>query len=148
MIYKEIHMDLFDVTTDYTLCHCISKDCALGKGIAKTFAKKYPDMRDRLKTIVICNGYSVGDAILYENNIFKNDVINLITKEKYWHKPTYDTLRQALVSCKTICRQNNITRLAMPMIGCGLDRLKWNKVSKIIQEVFDDMSIEILVCIR
>ena len=80
--------------------------------------------------------------------MLKNNVINLITKEKYWQKPTYDTLKQALISCKTICTQNNITRLAMPMIGCGLDRLKWNKVSKIIQEVFDDMAIEILVCIR
>ena len=148
MIYKEVHMDLFDVTTDHTLCHCISKDCALGKGIAKTFAEKYPDMRDRLKTMVIFSHYSVGDAILYEGNMFKNDVINLITKEKYWQKPTYDTLTQALISCKTICKQNNITRLAMPMIGCGLDRLKWNKVSKIIQEVFNDMAIEILVCIR
>lgn len=147
MIYKEVQMDLFDVTTDYTLCHCISKDFVMGKGIAKTFTEKYPRMKSYLKESNELLNYKVGDAVIYTVR-FKNDVINLITKEKYWHKPTYDTLRKALVSCKTICRQNNITRLAMPKIGAGLDRLKWDKVSKIIQEVFDDMAIEILVCIR
>ena len=32
------------------------------------------------------------------------------------------------------------------MIGCGLDRLEWEKVSAIIQEVFSDTGMEILVC--
>ena len=34
----------------------------------------------------------------------------------------------------------------MPLIGCGLDRLQWEKVSEIVQEVFKDIDIEIVVC--
>ena len=34
----------------------------------------------------------------------------------------------------------------MPIIGCGLDKLQWDKVSKIIKEIFEDTDIEILVC--
>jgi hypothetical protein len=34
----------------------------------------------------------------------------------------------------------------MPIIGCGLDRLQWDKVSEIIKDVFKDTDIEILVC--
>ena len=34
----------------------------------------------------------------------------------------------------------------MPLIGCGLDHLEWSKVSVIIQEIFQNTEIEILVC--
>ena len=37
-------------------------------------------------------------------------------------------------------------KIAMPVIGCGLDRLEWSKVSEIIKEVFEGTDIEILVC--
>ena len=47
---------------------------------------------------------------------------------------------------KTICYKETITKIAMPVIGCGLDKLSWDKVSEIIQEVFSDSDIEILVC--
>ena len=42
--------------------------------------------------------------------------------------------------------QNSIKKVAMPVIGCGLDKLEWYKVSGIIKEVFADTDIEILVC--
>jgi len=34
----------------------------------------------------------------------------------------------------------------MSKIGCGLDKLSWNKVEEIIKRTFDDTEIEILVC--
>lgn len=39
-------------------------------------------------------------------------------------------------------------KIGMPLIGCGLDRLKWDKVSEIIKDVFADTDIEIVVCRR
>ena len=36
--------------------------------------------------------------------------------------------------------------IAMPFIGCGLNRLEWCKVSEIIKEVFEYTDVEILVC--
>ncbi len=41
--------------------------------------------------------------------------------------------------------QLNITKLAIPKIGCGLDRLQWNVVEPIIKGVFSDLNIEIIV---
>ena len=40
----------------------------------------------------------------------------------------------------------NVTKLAMPWIGCGLDRLNKDEVYNIICEVFEDMDIEIVIC--
>jgi hypothetical protein len=45
------------------------------------------------------------------------------------------------------CEELDITKLAMPLIGCGLDKLEWANVKDIIEDVFNDMNIEILVCI-
>ena len=41
MIYHEEQIDLFSVSKNYILVHCISADFALGAGIAKTFRDKY-----------------------------------------------------------------------------------------------------------
>ena len=41
---------------------------------------------------------------------------------------------------------NATTKLAMPKIGCGLDRLDWDEVYDIICEVFEDTDVEILIC--
>ena len=44
------------------------------------------------------------------------------------------------------CETENITKIAMPKIGCGLDKLKWEDVSSAIKEIFADSQIEIVVC--
>lgn len=38
--------------------------------------------------------------------------------------------------------------IAMPTIGAGLDRLRWDLVSDAIQNIFADTDAEILICKR
>lgn len=137
MKYTEIVGDLFQVSPDYFLVHCISADFALGKGIAVEF-NKYFDMKNRL-----CREYTVNGK--YPNCLKVDRVFNLVTKEKYWQKPTYETLTLALLKMKEQCLLYGIKKIAMPLIGCGLDRLEWNRTSQILQDIFSDMDIEILV---
>lgn len=40
-----------------------------------------------------------------------------ITKEKYNHKPTYETLKQSLEAMKAHCVENGVTRLSVPRYG-------------------------------
>ena len=142
MIFKEIKGDLFKSDNKYTLVHCISYDCGMGAGIAKTFDSKMPKMKNQLKRTIREKNLHGYFAILYKGD---RNVINLITKERYWHKPTYDSLKASLLSAKKIAVREGIKYLAMPVIGCGLDRLQWSKVSVIIKEVFADTDIEIVV---
>lgn len=145
MTYKEEIRDLFSVPDDYYLAHCISADFALGKGIAVEFNKQFDVKRklqskypDYLKQFTHhCIG---GDCIL------EGRVLNLITKERCYEKPSIITMRLALQKMKKICLEEGIAEIAMPTIGAGLDRLKWDDVVKQIKDVFDDNDIEILVC--
>ena len=68
-----------------------------------------------------------------------------VTKEKYFHKPTYKTLQLSLVAMRDNCLSHGVTSLSMPRIGCGLDGLQWYKVRNIIGQVFQDTNINVTV---
>ena len=140
MTIEIIKKDLFTIGNDYYLAHCISADFALGAGIAKTFNSKY-NMRFKLFNSHPNYVYRGGDALLVDN------VFNLVTKAKCFQKPTYESLTEALEMMRDKIISLKINNLAMPMIGCGLDRLQWLRVIKIIENVFMDTDINILICI-
>lgn len=131
--------DLFTVPQGYYLAHCISADFALGAGIAKKFDEVY-NMRFKLFREYDMYSYEGGDALPIDN------VFNLVTKKKCYHKPTYDSVREALECMKGQMEMLYITKLAMPRIASGLDRLDWDQVYDIICEVFEDTNVEILIC--
>lgn len=139
MIITIENRDLFTVPQGYYLAHCISADFALGAGIAKAFDEVY-NMRFKLFREYDNYTYEGGDALLIDN------VFNLVTKPKYYHKPRYEAVREALEAMRDIMDMNAITKLAMPLIGCGLDKLDWNEVYTIICEVFEDTNVRILIC--
>lgn len=123
-----------------SLAHCISKDLKLGAGIAKTFRSKYePELIQFLTNSKVKTGKAY--AFLNEDRF----IYNLVTKDKFYEKPTYLDLRKSLENMKKHAVLNKITEISMPKIGCGLDKLEWEKVKFIICEVFWDSGIEITV---
>ena len=145
MIYKEEVKDLFSVSDDYYFAHCISADFGMGKGIAVEFNKRF-DMKRILQRKypgyidLYMNCRIGGDCIL------EGRTLNLITKERYFHKPTLASMKTALQKMKEICVKEQVNKIAMPTIGAGLDRLKWEDVAAQIKDVFQDTKIEILIC--
>ena len=151
MIYKEEKRDLFTLPGEYVLAHCISADYALGAGIAKIFRdklkvkdallklsnKNFWDGKGRCEIVSVLN--ESGETVC---------VANLITKCRYFHKPTYGSLEESLTDMKQklACDFPEIRKIGMPLIGCGLDRLQWDKVSGIIKQVFEETDYEITVC--
>lgn len=145
MIYKEIKQDLFDVSNDYALGHCISWDCKMGAGIAVEFNNMFPNMKTRLiRSLALKKEYYPHARLFVDGKIH---VINLITKPKYFMKPTQASMVCALTSMRKICLEHNINKIAIPKIGAGLDKLDWDFTSKEIQKIFKDTNIEILVCV-
>lgn len=138
MQFHERQQDLFDLGDAYSLAHCISADARMGKGIAVQFRERFglENLQEQAKQepLEIGRCYPVGRTL------------NLVTKAKFSNKPTYQSLTNAVESMRNVCVMEGITKLAMPRIGCGLDRLKWEKVSPIIQKAFADTDGEIVVC--
>lgn len=134
----ETHGDLFSCPESESLAHCISADARMGKGIAVIFKKKFGGV-DEIKS----QGQKPGGvAILRRGDRY---VYYLVTKEKYFHKPTYKMLQSSLAAMREHCISHGVTHLSMPKIGCGLDGLQWSKVQDIIADVFQDTEIKVTV---
>merc|ERR1719282_446673 len=138
LVFIETSGDLFNSEQSHSLCHCVSRDFRLGKGIAKIFREKFGRI-DELKR----SGAGVSDiAVLKEGGRF---IYNLVTKEIYSGKPTYNSLQQCLEKMRDHADEHNVTNINMPRIGCGLDGLSWSAVRTLIKNVFKQSDISITV---
>lgn len=138
MTFTEEKGDLFNMDFNvWTPAHCISVDCQMGAGIAVLMNKmfKLSNMRNSNYRFLFVPGIMV----------YYNKVFNLITKEKYYDKPTYEDFIKAVVDMRNYAVKNGIKNIVMPRIGCGIDKLDWNKVKYIIQNVFKNTDTNILV---
>ena len=103
-VLKEVSGDLFTSPSTDSLAHCVSRDFRLGKGIAKIFRDKFGRI-DELKR----SGAGVTDiAVLKEGKRF---IYNLVTKEVYHGKPTYDSLRKCLEKMRDHALANKVTNI-------------------------------------
>ena len=87
---------------------------------------------------MIKKNIKIGDCLIV------NNIANLITKHYVNEKPTYNNLLISLLNLKKYCENNNIKTLIMPKIGCGLDKLNWNKVKNLLYDNFNNYKI--IVC--
>lgn len=146
MKLRQEKCNLFSVPKEYYLAHCISADFGMGAGIAVQFNNHF-DMKRKLIT-KYSDYLKVWDDKKNKGTcILEGKVFNLITKRNCWQKPTYKSLENALICMLNYAKYNNVKKIAMPMIGCGLDRLEESKVKDIINKIFEDTDIEILICV-
>ena len=57
------------------------------------------------------------------------------------------TMKEALEQMRKHAMHANCTQIAMPLIGCGLDKLEWEKVSYMVRQELKDLDFEVLVCV-
>mgnify|MGYP000292740071 CR=1 FL=1 len=149
MTFKIEHRDLFSVPKDYSLVHCISADFVLGAGIAKEFNKRGVK-NELLRRYGDYANSSVWIGKALETHATDwNWEYNLVTKGHYWGKPNYVTLEMCLKNLRDVYVNHNehlAPKLAMPWLGCGLDKLERWKVEVLIKDVFKNCDVEILIC--
>ena len=108
--------NVFDSPRSYSLAHCISSDGHMGKGIAVQFVSNFP-------TICALRGtrLSVGAAVpVFDQGRF---IYNLVTKRRYWMKPSLSSLFSSLSSMFLHAEQNGVADISLPKIGSGCDKL-------------------------
>lgn len=126
----EVVGNLFDVPSNYSLAHCVSEDLKMGAGIALEFKKRFKGYNE----LIMQNPKVRNVIFLKKSNRY---ILYLITKKRYFHKPTYEDLFYTLVNLRNFCDKHNITILAIPKIACGLDKLNWKRVLYMINWVFE-----------
>eukprot|EP01006_Ploeotia_vitrea_P002075 TRINITY_DN106365_c0_g1_i1.p1 TRINITY_DN106365_c0_g1~~TRINITY_DN106365_c0_g1_i1.p1 ORF type:complete len:199 (-),score=94.64 TRINITY_DN106365_c0_g1_i1:80-676(-) len=139
MVIAEVEGDLF--VSKESLAHCVSRDLRLGKGIARLFRDKFGRI-DALRK----QDKAVGQVAWFKIGYFgSRHIYNLVTKERFFHKPTYDSLRRTLVELRRLMKEHGVAKVSMPKIGCGLDKLKWPRVRAMLDEIFGDDDVTVTV---
>ena len=137
MKFEEVRKDLFTVGEDYYLAHCVSSCLAMGAGIAVSMNAKF-GLREALR--------ASGKSLDHPTCVLTGRVFNMITKQMSCDKPLVGDFTASLYKMKELAVENGVKKIAMPRIGCGLDRLKWDGVCESIQKCFAKTDIEVLVC--
>ena len=122
----------------HSLALCISADSKVGAGLAKQIREKFPGYfptKKEYKQQVLHAQYLGHDKFVF----------HLIVKPRYFHKPTYRSLRKALSALRDQMNFYRIDKLGIPHLSCGLDKLNWTEVQKIIHETFRDSNLELNV---
>ena len=154
MRYKEMFADVTKLDSRFVICHCISVDCAMGAGVVVPIKQKHVNIKPSCIKYVkeMTPEKALGTSFRYEDNA--GVCYNMFSKR--WVRDNAQNLGETIYlenlrSCLKDLRNQMVFRsekyLAMPKIGSGLDRCNWENVKKIINEVFSDTDINILVCL-
>jgi len=129
--------NVFGARDDAFFAHCIASDLRMGAGIAVQFQKKF-GLRDSLR--------NSGENLDSPTCIKVGRVYNLITKSKSSGKPTPLSIQLAVRQMAILIEKTvGVEVLAMPRIGCGLDRQSWAVVREILAEELDDIPVTVEV---
>lgn len=153
-----------DGKTEVVLLQTISGDLACGAGIARKINRRFNFKQRVYEAIDDYSRFSripnrdiwilkepepigtivptLADGASINRSEFVGDIWGLVTKTHYWEKPTYETMRTALLYLRdAITRFHAVDGrnyiFVMPAIGCGLDGLNWEKVFEILSSIFD-----------
>ena len=116
----------------------------MGKGIATQFKKRFGKIQE-----LYHQRKKPGKVAFIQTapniNGDRNYIFYMVTKTRYFQKPTYKDFNLSLEKLRDECIIKNIKTISMPRIGCGLDKLDWNIVKNSIEKLFSKTGITVNV---
>lgn len=138
---NEVEGNLFEAPDDFALGHCVSADFKMSQGIALEFRKRF----GQVDTLINQNKKITEIASIEHNN---RQIIYIINKQKFKEKPTLEGMFMSIMNLRKFCKENNVTKIAIPRIGSGHDQLNWDQVRSMIRYIFKKSNIKILIFVN
>ena len=126
----------------YIVVHCVSSDFEMGIGVARTLATLEPTLRPMMRKAhpMVSEDRFAPFTAVWES-VEGRCICNLVTKHKYFQKPTLDTLRISIMTLGSVLERmipSGDIHISMPMIASGADKIKWNKTESLLKELLSD----------
>ena len=140
---KYVKGNLLDAEQVLIIHQCNAQD-TMGSGVAKAIKDRYRQAyEDYISYFKLIPKEKRMGLIQITKVNDKRSVCNLIGQLNYLPRGQRHTSYDALTKGFEQVKSAYIGDIAMPKIGCGLGGGNWNKVSEIIERVFDDRDIYI-----
>ena len=131
---KLIHRsgDLF--TSDApALCHGVNVQGVMGAGIAKAFRAKWPEMFVAYREECLSYELQAGEVFIWD----AGDVViyNAASQRSTGPSARYCWLESSIAAALDDADARSLDRIAMPLIGCGIGGLSWERVEPILERL-------------
>lgn len=129
--------------------HGVNCRGGFGKGIAGQIKEKYPEVREQYLRHFEKGKIKLGFTHPIKLREKRHGVIfNCATQDRYGYGGqkycSYDAIEECLTKVKDTLVNTNL-KLGLPKIGCGLAGGSWHIVKAIIEDVFQDSDVEVIV---
>ena len=133
--------NMFESKTQ-TLVNTVNCVGVMGKGIAREFKKRFPEMyREYLD---LCNSGQIKPGVPYHyKNIFGASIVNFPTKNNWRAMSRLDDIKKGLDVFIKKYKQWGIKSVAFPPLGCGNGGLEWEVVGPVIYQKLSAVDIPI-----
>lgn len=127
--------NIFDATTDAVV---VTVNCVgvMGKGIALECKQRYPNVFTKYQLMCKNGMVQIGQNTIAEVTNSKNavqDIILFPTKEHWRHGSKLHWIAQGLDDLVELIKQEHLSSITIPPLGCGNGGLHWPSVDKLIQ---------------
>jgi O-acetyl-ADP-ribose deacetylase (regulator of RNase III) len=140
LVYLE--SDLF-TSPAQTLVNTVNTEGVMGKGVAKTFKQKYPEMFAEYKRLCDRKELRIGTLMLWRGA--DHWILNFPTKTT-WRLPSrLSYVEEGLKKFVDTHEDLGITSISFPPLGCGNGNLDWKNVKPLMERYLRDLSIPIYV---
>lgn len=103
----------------------------MGAGVAKVADQKYPEIAKEWGYLVEYHG---NNCYMAQNR----RLISFPTKYNWKDYSVMSLIERSAHQVVRIADSQNIKRLAMPRVGCGLGGLKWYNIKQLLGKILDD----------
>lgn len=136
------HGDLFKSKAQ-TLVATVNCVGIMGKGIAKEFRQRFPDMYKAY--FKACKRGELQSGRLFYYKDLVSSILCFPTKDNWKGSSKYEFIEAGLKAIVENYQKWGIDSLALPPLGCGLGGLDWSKVKPLIVKHLAELPIDIEV---
>ncbi len=138
--------DSLFVSPAQTLVNTVNTVGVMGKGIAREFRRRYPQMFGRYKDYCDRGKLEVGQLYLYRTP--NKWVLNFPTKKHWRGKSQLEWIEAGLQKFVDSYESRGITSVSFPQLGCGNGGLLWRDVGPVMESYLGGLPIPVLIHIR
>lgn len=125
-----------------TLVNTVNCVGVMGKGIAKEFKKRYPDMFQDYAEKCRQNQVKPGEPFIY-TDLLGTSIINFPTKE-HWRSPSkLENIIHGLDIFTKKHKEWGIQSVAFPPLGCGSGGLEWRTVGPVMYQKLSRLDLDV-----
>jgi O-acetyl-ADP-ribose deacetylase (regulator of RNase III) len=140
LFYKRTN--LLDATTQ-TLVNTVNCVGVMGKGIAKEFKGRNPEMFESYRRICDQKALEPGKLWLWRGA--PSWILNFPTKRHWRHPSRIEWIEAGLQKFVSTYEAQGISEVSFPKLGCGNGNLDWNDVRPLMEGYLSNLKIPVYI---